>query len=85
MFIGHEIISEVLQQYESRTYKTDNAHCLTGFAPLSSATRPYIEHILYMVYSPEELREAELIPYINLLVFNPRKEDASVYLVRMFR
>lgn len=80
MFIGHERISEVLTQYESRTYKTGNAHCLTGFVPLSSATRPYIEHILYLVYSPEELREAELIPYMNLLIFNPRKEDVSVYL-----
>lgn len=80
MFIGHEKISEVLMKYESRTCKADRSLCLTGFAPLSSATRPYVEHILYLVYSPEELREAELIPYINLLIFNPRKEDVSAYL-----
>lgn len=79
MFIGHKRISEVLKQYECRTHKADKVHCLTGFAPLSSATRPYIEHILYLVYSPEELRETELIPYMNLLIFNPLKEDVSAY------
>ena len=80
MFIGHERISKVIQEYELRIGKSDNAHCLTGFVPFSSATRPYTEHILYMVFSPEELKGAELIPYINLLIFNPRKEDVTVYL-----
>jgi hypothetical protein len=80
MFIGHKKISEVLKQYESRIEKTDSEHCLTGFVPLYTATRPLVEHILYMVYSLTELREADLIPYTNLLIFNPNKENVSEYL-----
>ena len=80
MFIGHKKISEVLKQYESRIEKTDSEHCLTGFVPLSTATRPLVEHILYLVYSLTELREADLIPYTNLLIFNPLKDNVSEYL-----
>jgi hypothetical protein len=77
LFIGHEKISETLKQYESRICKTDKEYCLTGFVPLASATRPLVEHILYVVYSPAELSGAELIPYSNLLIFNPLKDDIS--------
>ncbi len=80
MFIGHKMISEVLNQYDTRTSRADNTHCLTAFLPLSAAIRPYTKHILYMVKSPEELKGIEPVPYINFLIFNPDRTEMDGYL-----
>lgn len=82
MFIGHDIISKVLEQYECRISKSYNDHCMTGFVSLPLATKPYTEHILYLVPSLDKLKNAELLPYMNLLIFNPKKENLTEYLAQ---
>lgn len=80
MYIGHEKIANILKKYESRICKADADHCITGFEPLDLSVKPYTKHMLYLVFSPEELKDAELVPYINLLIFSPDKKDAAEYL-----
>ena len=80
MFIGHESIAGVLESYSPKVTKADTDFCLTGFEYLSGALLPYTEHVLYIVRTPEELKQVSFIPYMNFLIFNPEKKDLSQFL-----
>lgn len=80
MFIGMEIIADVLNEYEKRIHKADHDYCIIGVVPLGETLLPFSQHMLYMVKNIKELKAAELAPYMNILIFNPEREDPDVYL-----